>query len=333
MLPIKTSKVTVTSKYGMRTITVNGKTTTGMHNGIDIVANPNNRNEDILAFADGTVVAFQRTGAQYGTTCSVRLRHANGLQTFYCHQQSGTIPAFKIGDSVKKGDFLGKVGTTGNSTGVHLHFQIDKGSSVTSVDPWDYLFNGKVFDIPVEPPKSVTPYQVEITAVPSLNIRKGPGTMNGTNGSLKTGEKKMIDQESKGDGASLWGRIQGSTNWIALDFTKKVVVAPPPPVVTPAPAPPPPPVQPAQPTGSIGEKSLVSVKSDAKQYSPGGSNIPSWVKTDYNHIVTQVLSGGKPVIRGGKTCVLLGRKIHKKTKKEEAGINTWIDKDLLTLIK
>lgn len=143
MLPIKANKVTVTSKYGMRTITVNGVTSTGMHNGIDLVANPNNRNEDILAFADGEVVSLQRTGAQYGTGCFVRLKHANGFQTLYYHQASGTIPAFKVGDKVKKGDYLGKIGTTGNSTGVHLHFQIDKGSNSTSVDPWEYLFNGK----------------------------------------------------------------------------------------------------------------------------------------------------------------------------------------------
>lgn len=143
MIPIRTNKVTVTSKYGMRTITVNGVTTTGMHNGIDLVANPNNRNEDILAFADGEVVSLQRTGSQYGTGCFVRLKHANGRQTLYYHQASGTIPAFRIGEKVKKGDYLGKIGTTGNSTGVHLHFQIDKGSNATSVDPWDYLFNGK----------------------------------------------------------------------------------------------------------------------------------------------------------------------------------------------
>jgi hypothetical protein len=56
------------------------------------------------------------------------------------------------------------------------------------------------------------------------------------------------------------------------------------------------------------------------------------VISDYNHRVTQITSIGKHVVKGGKTCVLLGKKINKRTGAEEAGINTWVDKDVLTVI-
>ena len=93
------------------------------------------------------------------------------------------------------------------------------------------------------------------------------------------------------------------------------------------------PVTPTEPvTTEIGEGSVVAFKADAVKYYPTGSNIPTWVKTDYTHVVTQVTSRGKAVTKGGKRCVLLGKKIRKKDGVEEAGINTWTDLDCLTLV-
>ena len=83
---------------------------------------------------------------------------------------------------------------------------------------------------------------------------------------------------------------------------------------------------------NLKEGTLVAFKSSALYYYPGSPEIPSWVITDYNHRVTQITSGGKPVIRGGKTCVLLGKKIDKKTGVEDSGINTWVDTDVVVTI-
>jgi hypothetical protein len=55
------------------------------------------------------------------------------------------------------------------------------------------------------------------------------------------------------------------------------------------------------------------------------------VKWNY-HLVTQDESGGKPVIKGDKECVLLGKTILKSTMDEKAGIMTWIDKDNLEMV-
>lgn len=148
--PIKSNKVTLTSGYGNRKYRYQGKLVRDFHNGNDLVPSPYYAC-DILAFEDGTVTGVQKTGVQYGTGCYVRIKHDNGYYTLYHHLKTNSI-CVNVGDRVKKGQKLGIIGTTGQSTGVHLHFQIDKGSSSTSINPYDYLFNGKklVEDKPID---------------------------------------------------------------------------------------------------------------------------------------------------------------------------------------
>ena len=142
-VPMNSENIRITSYYGNREYYYQGKLIKDFHNGIDLVPSPCNNNE-ILAFADGIVTSIQRTGTQFGTGCYVRLKHSNGLYTLYYHLKSGSV-CVNVGDEVIKGQKLGIIGTTGQSTGIHLHFQIDKGSSKTSINPYDYLFNGKEF--------------------------------------------------------------------------------------------------------------------------------------------------------------------------------------------
>ena len=140
-VPLRTENVRITSSFGTRTFMLNGKIVTDNHRGIDLRTNPHDPNAIIRAFEDGTVVRVQRNGSQNGTLCFVRLRHNNGIHTLYAHQQSGTIPSsVVVGAKVRKGDHLGLMGTTGRSTGVHLHFQIDRGSDSSAVEPYPYLF-------------------------------------------------------------------------------------------------------------------------------------------------------------------------------------------------
>lgn len=148
--PINSENIKITSYYGNRQYYYQGKLIKDFHNGIDLVPSPCNNNE-ILAFADGVVTSVQKTGVQYGTGCYVRLKHNNGLYTLYYHLKSGSV-CVNVGDNVRKGQKLGIIGTTGQSTGIHLHFQIDKGSGNTSINPYDYLFGNKEFmhDTPKE---------------------------------------------------------------------------------------------------------------------------------------------------------------------------------------
>lgn len=137
MYPIKTDKLRVTSKYGKREYTYRGKRVKDFHNGIDLVGG-----NEIVATADGEVVNTRNEGKQYGNGCYVRIKHSNGLYTLYYHLKSGSVTV-KKGEKVTKGQVIGIIGKTGKATGVHLHYQIDKGSSASAIDPTEYVLNGK----------------------------------------------------------------------------------------------------------------------------------------------------------------------------------------------
>jgi len=86
----------------------------------------------IYAAGDGVVV---RAGWLYtGYGFSVIINHGNGLQTLYSHM---TNPAVRVGDSVRRGQQIGEVGSTGNSTGPHVHFEVRKNH--VRVNPLPYL--------------------------------------------------------------------------------------------------------------------------------------------------------------------------------------------------
>ena len=85
-------------------------------------------------------------------------------------------------------------------------------------------------------------------------------------------------------------------------------------------------------TGEITVGTLVEIKASAEQYNPTTKTIPDWVKNNYNHIVTQTTYKGKAVTKGGKTCVLLGKKVKKSGGEESAGVNTWTAVENLAVV-
>ncbi|MDP9406001.1 MAG: M23 family metallopeptidase, partial [Actinomycetota bacterium] len=102
-----------TSDYGWRTHPVFG--TRRFHAGIDIGAGDG---APIVAVADATVVSAGERGG-YGNT--VVLDHGDGLATLYAHQSRLAVSA---GETVSRGQVIGYVGSTGYSTGPHLHFEV-----------------------------------------------------------------------------------------------------------------------------------------------------------------------------------------------------------------
>ena len=127
----------MTSGYGNRTYKINGKTVSDFHQGIDLISSKYGT-DYIVAFADG-VVSYAGMNGGYGNV--VYIDHGNGYQTRYAHQKYLNV---KVGQTVKKGDILGYMGTTGNSTGNHVHFEVRINGN--TVNPYDYVFNGKTFD-------------------------------------------------------------------------------------------------------------------------------------------------------------------------------------------
>lgn len=115
--PVASAKMT--SSYGERW----GRT----HKGIDLVSSKRN----ILAADDG-VVSFVGTKTGYGNV--IIIDHKNGYETLYGHLSKISV---KKGQVVEKGDKIGVMGSTGRSTGTHLHFEIHKNGSVQN--PMKYL--------------------------------------------------------------------------------------------------------------------------------------------------------------------------------------------------
>ena len=96
----------------------------------------------ILAVKAGTVViskALRNSSGGYRSYGEyVALNHHDGTMTIYAHMLSGSR-AVQVGDVVGQGQQIGQVGSTGNSTGNHLHFEVRVGASATPVNPSQYL--------------------------------------------------------------------------------------------------------------------------------------------------------------------------------------------------
>ena len=98
-----------------------------VHRGMDI---PAPAGTPIYAAADGTV----STNNHWSYGISVKLSHGNGVATIYGHMIERAV---NNGDYVSKGQLIGYVGSTGRSTGNHLHFEVNVNN--TPVSAWPYL--------------------------------------------------------------------------------------------------------------------------------------------------------------------------------------------------
>ncbi len=124
VLPFDTDIYTITSPYGERTDPITGEKS--FHNGIDVVPTSSN----IVAIADGTVVVseVQESGGE-----SVFIEHKIGGQVYRSgyHHLKENSRVVKVGDVVKQGQQIGVMGSTGRSTGPHLHFSLQKFNAST----------------------------------------------------------------------------------------------------------------------------------------------------------------------------------------------------------
>lgn len=117
----------ITSKFGYR---ANPFTRRGreMHSGVDLRGHIG---QPVKVTANGTVVYAGYEG-DYGNV--VKVRHANGYETRYAHLVKATV---KSGQKLEAGNLVGLLGSTGRSTGPHLHYEILKNG--TKIDPEKYF--------------------------------------------------------------------------------------------------------------------------------------------------------------------------------------------------
>ncbi|MGN7387702.1 peptidoglycan DD-metalloendopeptidase family protein [Sporosarcina sp. SAFN-015] len=138
---IRPSAGRLTSPFGMRTHPVTGKPTT-MHWGVDFGRDAGTR---IVAAADGKVTYAKSTNG-YGNTVMIEHVIAGKLYTtVYAHLASFNV---RVGQYVKAGATIAVMGTTGVSTGVHLHFEVHTGAwnnrFTNAVDPMLYIVDPAV---------------------------------------------------------------------------------------------------------------------------------------------------------------------------------------------
>lgn len=126
ILPLPAQSYEISSGYGSR----NNPTGNGgqFHQGVDFAAASGT---PIYAVTGGTVVQAGDAGDGYGNLVRVQ---SGDTVTYYGHQSSVAV---NVGDTVEPGDKLGTVGSTGNSTGPHLHFEVRNNGS--SIEPLAYL--------------------------------------------------------------------------------------------------------------------------------------------------------------------------------------------------
>lgn len=123
----------ITSEYGMRTHPITG--VYKLHTGVDISA-PMGAN--FIAANDGVVIKAEMNGA-YGNM--VLIDHGGGISTLYAH---GSEILVEVGQTVKRGDEVLKVGSTGYSTGPHAHFEVRINGVTTN--PLPYITTGLIPD-------------------------------------------------------------------------------------------------------------------------------------------------------------------------------------------
>lgn len=111
----------ISSNYGMRR--------GSMHKGVDFAAKSGTR----ISAADGGTVTWagwKRGGWGY----LVVINHGNGIETYYAHNSKVTV---SVGQKVAKGEQIARMGSTGNSSGPHCHFEVHVNGRYTN--PWKYI--------------------------------------------------------------------------------------------------------------------------------------------------------------------------------------------------
>lgn len=119
----------LSSPYGQRVDPITGKT--AWHSGVDFAGRDGS---DVIAVASGVVTY---AAERYGYGQLVEISHANGLVTRYAHHKELLV---QPGEVVKKGERIGIMGSSGRSTGPHVHFEVLKNGR--SVDPAKYITRG-----------------------------------------------------------------------------------------------------------------------------------------------------------------------------------------------
>lgn len=195
------------------------------HKGADLIPASTSETPEVLAFADGTVIAVgnvRGTNSSTGTAgCGtyVAIRHTGNIVTRYQHLKYNSLRV-KKGQTVKKGQSLGLYGrpSTGHSSGPHLHWDIslpkkpaERYVSGTFCGETRYYVNPKPYLLGE---KTLTDTGTRKKVKADLNIRRGPGTQYGVVGEYKAGTIVTVYAMKNG-----WAKVsKDEERWVAGNY-------------------------------------------------------------------------------------------------------------------
>jgi murein DD-endopeptidase MepM/ murein hydrolase activator NlpD len=116
----------ISSVFGWRNDPITGKR--AFHEGIDFAGRASS---EVVAAAAGVVVW---SGSRWGFGNAVEINHGNGYSTLYAHNKKNLV---KVGETVKKGQVLALLGSTGRSNGPHVHFEVRRNGK--AVNPMKFV--------------------------------------------------------------------------------------------------------------------------------------------------------------------------------------------------
>jgi hypothetical protein len=256
-----------TSAFGPRKDPISGADS--YHNGEDMISSKYGT-DSIVAFQAGTVEALRNSVAGYdkvnGSGNYIHIRHDGGHQSRYLHLKKDSLTV-KVGQAVRKGEVIAYMGSTGYSTGAHLHFEVRLDGNPQ--DPVPYLSGEK--SIPADIPDSAVPSApVGPDRIGDTVYFKGGNHFANaqadtpTGGIRSAGKAKVTGLASgKPHPYHLIGEKGGSNvyGWVNADAVSSTAQSALPPV-----------------TAAIRKGDRVRIKPGAKWYN--GKAIPAWVMAD-----------------------------------------------------
>ena len=127
-IPLRSKDLMYIGKWGLRTNPVT-REETAFHEGVDLIASTG---KEVLAAGPGKVIeVVDESDSGYGLY--VRIHHGLGYTSLYAHNSENLV---KVGDYVKRGQVIAKVGDTGRTVGAHLHYEIKLGPQFEPESPW-----------------------------------------------------------------------------------------------------------------------------------------------------------------------------------------------------
>ena len=219
MTPFKDTN-RITSPYGPRKYTNSaGNLISEHHNGIDVVCTkysgePVSDDEWDFREVTGAVVEEVSYGYNYGRGNLVKTRTDAGAIQIYQHCREIYV---KEGDVVPQGTVLGRAGSTGNSTGIHLHFEVQINGVAVDPSPWlglpnaagTYAGNDTLDDAPTLPddePEVIGVQLQRLCIIGDSETIKARAKELGL--PVQTVTATLIGPASAGDAMELWGMSQ-----------------------------------------------------------------------------------------------------------------------------